>query len=783
MLCLIPWLLRRWCALAVFGVSLTVLRADTVILVPVADATLIEAAPSNSLGGANWITAGTTQNYTRNRALMRFDITNAIPRGSRITLASMRISCTRNPPLGEHPPDSTFTFRRMFRDWGEGSNGSGEESPGLGNPAQDGDATWFQPFFGTTNFWTTPGGAEGIDFSSTSSSSAFVGLMGNDYQIEPTLELIADVQFWLDHPESNFGLLMKTESEGIHFTARRFGSREVADLDIAPELIVDFSPAPTKFPLTVDVQPQNGGSVALNPPQPGDGYDAGTIVTLTANASNGFAFTGWTGAITTTNNPTTVTMDAMKSVTANFSNTTHTLTLVANPTNGGSIEASPLPNGTNGTYVHGTPVTLTATPALGFLFTNFTGGASATTNVITITIDADVSVIANFVEHTTFTLTLVTNPPGSGTIQAMPSPNAPGGTYYENTVVTLTATALRTNDFTNWSGAVSSMSNRVTLLMDANKTATANFVPIVPPAYTLTVSVNPANAGSVLVTPPPAANGTYPADTIVALAAQPDAGFRFLSWSGAVNTTNSLILIAMSGNRSVTANFAPIPSLDFTEARGGYAGLLLDEHEINFATSGFLSLRLSKTGGYRGTATVGGVRQSIAGQFDRFGYAPLFLRRGTLSGSLQIDSADDRITGSLPVGAKSATLLLYRITAGSNAPALAGDYTLAFAAAPPVTDAGITKLRLSADGTARLRGLLGDGTRFTARSFLSSDARIPLFARLYHHRGGVLAWLNVATNGTVQGSARWTRPADSRGQSFPDGFELEVPVQGLFDNN
>jgi len=94
----------------------------------------------------------------------------------------------------------------------------------------------------------------------------------------------------------------------------------------------------------------------------------------------------------------------------------------------------------------------------------------------------------------------------------------------------------------------------------------------------------------------------------------------------------------------------------------------------------------------------------------------------------------------------------------------------------------VAKLHLSATGTARVRGVLGDSTPFAARSFLSSDGRIPVFAPLYHHRGGIFAWLNV-TNGAVQGSARWMRPADSRSQNFPDGFQLEVPVRGLSDNN
>jgi len=229
-------------AFAIFGLSLFAARADEVVLVPIADATLIEAAPSNSNGGALWITAGTTQNYTRNRALMLFDITNNIPRGAQITLVSLNVSVTRKP--AEPPPSSYFSLRRMLRAWGEGTTVAPlDGSPGLGGDAQSGDATWLQPFFGTTNFWTSPGGAEGSDFSATVSASTLISYEG-DYQFEPTFQLIADVQFWLDHPESNFGLMLKTESESMNFTARRFGSRESVDFDTEPKLVVDFTAPP-----------------------------------------------------------------------------------------------------------------------------------------------------------------------------------------------------------------------------------------------------------------------------------------------------------------------------------------------------------------------------------------------------------------------------------------------------------------------------------------------------------------------------------------------------------
>jgi plastocyanin len=541
-----------------------------------------------------------------------------------------------------------------------------------------------------------------------------------------------------------------------------------------------------KYPLTISVVPSNGGIVTASPPQPLDGHDAGTIVTLTASAGPGFAFSGWSGAATGAQNPLMITMDSPKSITANFiSNTvpTHTLTLSVNPPNSGTIQVAPAPNGPDGTYLEGTAVTLTATPALNFAFTNWTGDVNSTSNSVALTIDADKTVTANFFESITptFVLTVLTNPPGAGSIQVSPPPNGTNGTYIQGTVVTLTATAIGANAFTNWTGAVSSTSNRITVVMDADKSVTANFIPVIPPSFTLTVTASPAGAGLVIGSPPPGSNGTFSAGTVVALLARPNAGFRFIRWTGADTSTNNPIPLVMNGNKSLTAIFEAIPPLDFGELAGVFNGLLFDERETNYTTSGFISLRVSRTGAYRGTATIGGIRELVAGQFDRFGYAPLVVRRATLSGSLQIDSTGEQMTGLITDGRKSPALLLYRTGPSTNLQSLVGAYSLTIGAVTPIETEGAAEIRILDNGSVRVHGVLGDRTVFHQRTFISVDARVPVFVRLYGGRGAILGWIDVAPNGAAQGSLRWFRPGNSRDLNYPEGFALKVPVRATLE--
>ena len=72
----------------------------------------------------------------------------------------------------------------------------------------------------------------------------------------------------------------------------------------------------TGYKLTVNVSPANGGTVSRNPNTAS--YDEGTSIEVTATASSGLTFTGWSGAATGTDNPVTVVMDSDKTLTATF---------------------------------------------------------------------------------------------------------------------------------------------------------------------------------------------------------------------------------------------------------------------------------------------------------------------------------------------------------------------------------------------------------------------------------------------------------------------------------
>jgi hypothetical protein len=214
-------------------------RGETVTLTPQADTTLFEVSPNNSAGGAGFFNSGTTQNETRNRALLRFDIGEAVPAGAQITGVGLQVEVTRVPGDGFEP--SVFGLHYMLRSWGEGEEIPMDNPGGLGAPAMPGDATWLHAFAFDTP-WAMPGGASGIDYRETFSSSTLI--YGVDvYNFEGTLDMIADVQSWLDNPNANHGWMLISQAEDVPFTARRFASSEDPNGG-GPQLFIEYTLIP-----------------------------------------------------------------------------------------------------------------------------------------------------------------------------------------------------------------------------------------------------------------------------------------------------------------------------------------------------------------------------------------------------------------------------------------------------------------------------------------------------------------------------------------------------------
>jgi hypothetical protein len=223
---------RVGACLALWGWGLPALAVLQTNLPSVADTTLSETYPSNNLGGLAQVNSGVTQNGGRNRGLYRFDIAGSIPAGAKILSADLVLEVELVPSGGV--PFADFDLHRVLQPWGEGS---GTSARGYGAPALTNEADWFDRFAYTTNAWSAPGGAPTNDYTAASSATQTIyGPDNSPYTFGPNAQLAADVQLWLDQPQTNFGWMLICADEVTFWSARRFGSRENTSLPPRLEL-------------------------------------------------------------------------------------------------------------------------------------------------------------------------------------------------------------------------------------------------------------------------------------------------------------------------------------------------------------------------------------------------------------------------------------------------------------------------------------------------------------------------------------------------------------------
>ena len=127
-------------------------------------------------------------------------------------------------------------------------------------------------------------------------------------------------------------------------------------------------------------------------------FPTNTVVTLTATAAAGSAFTGWSGACAGTG-ACVVTLDISKAVVATFV-PTYTLTISVGGTGAGAVTSAPAGISCGLTcaasVAAGTKVTLTATPAAGSWFAGWSGACNTTAFVCTVVVNAPATATAIF---------------------------------------------------------------------------------------------------------------------------------------------------------------------------------------------------------------------------------------------------------------------------------------------------------------------------------------------------------------------------------------------------
>ncbi len=142
------------------------------------------------------------------------------------------------------------------------------------------------------------------------------------------------------------------------------------------------------YTISVSANPTNGGTVSG-----GGTYQQGQSCTVTATAATGYTFLRWTenGSQVSTNASYTFTVSGNRTLVAQFQSQSYTISVSANPNNGGTVSGG-------GTYNYGQSCTVTAAANSGYTFTNWTeNGTQVSTNAnYTFTVTGSRTLVAHF---------------------------------------------------------------------------------------------------------------------------------------------------------------------------------------------------------------------------------------------------------------------------------------------------------------------------------------------------------------------------------------------------
>ena len=303
------------------------------------------------------------------------------------------------------------------------------------------------------------------------------------------------------------------------------------------------------YDVNATAEPAEGGTIS------GAGsYEENTDCTLTATANEGYDFVNWTknDSVVSTNATYTFTVTENVDLVAQFALKSYEITATADPTDGGTISGA-------GTYNHFSTCELTATPAVGYHFVNWTinDEVISTNAQYSFEVTGPVSLVAHF-ELNSYEITASVEPEGTGAVEG-------AGTYNHFSTCELNATPAVGYHFVNWTinDEVVSTNAQYSFEVTGPVSVVAHFE---INSYQISVVAHPAIGGTV------SGGGTYTHGTTITITAESNEHFTFNNWTkdDIEITTDSVYSFVVTEEATYTANFERITQTQTTQFNAGW---------------------------------------------------------------------------------------------------------------------------------------------------------------------------------------------------------------------
>jgi len=268
------------------------------------------------------------------------------------------------------------------------------------------------------------------------------------------------------YPTGTSVMLVATPAANFNFVNWTRNGTEVSTspavnfvIDEDYDLVANF--VANTYTIAVSSSPAEGGTSTGN-----GTYDHGATVELMATPATGYDFVNWTEGDNVLSTEMKYTFTASKSldIKANFKLKTYTISVEMSPADAGTLTGG-------GNFEHGSNVTVSATPAEGYNFVNWTvsGSQVSAEASYSFTASENLTLVANFVLKV-YSIAVEITPASSGTVTG-------AGNYDHGQTVTLVATPATDFKFVNWTegGAEVSANATYTFTASTAKNLVANF--------------------------------------------------------------------------------------------------------------------------------------------------------------------------------------------------------------------------------------------------------------------------------------------------------------------
>ena len=271
----------------------------------------------------------------------------------------------------------------------------------------------------------------------------------------------------------------------------------------------------------------------------GGSYKHGSSVTVQATSNTGYTFLGWysNDSLLSSSESYTFTVSGNKTLEARWKISNYTVVINKNISSAGSVSG-------DGTYDHGTPVTVTATTEEGYNFLGWYANEDllSSSESYTFTVLGDETIEARW-QIKTYIVSANKNILVAGTVNG-------DGSYDHGSAVTVTATTAKGYTFLGWysneSLLTSGESYTFTVLGDETLEARWQIS-----TYTVSVTRNNTEGGTV------SSGGSYDYGTSITVTATTNIGYTFLGWyvQDALASSSESYTFAVSDNETLEARW------------------------------------------------------------------------------------------------------------------------------------------------------------------------------------------------------------------------------------